>query len=376
MQLSDLAVVKQRIQLGVPLPFNVRNADQTLLLAVGHRFDSAEQLQALLDRGAYVDIAEIQTPADRVRQAPRELLPRLWNEGMVRVGQALLHAPHHSFRGALEDASGPVLALVERDPDLAIFQVLRQNGGVDSAYGVQRSVNAAITAYLVAHRLGWAGEEMELAFKVALTMNISMLELQGELANQRTPLTAEQRAALQSHPERSVEKLQLAGVAGVANADWLKAVARHHEMEDGSGYPSGCTDVGDLASLVRRADVYTSKLSARSHRDALAADQAGRQMFMQDPGHPMTAALVKEFGVYPPGCHVRLKSGELGIVVGRGPTVTTPVVACLTDARGKPLLTPVRKETTGAENAVACVVGQRTVNIEATADRLMHLTLR
>jgi ribosomal protein L2 len=60
--------------------------------------------------------------------------------------------------------------------------------------------------------------------------------------------------------------------------------------------------------------VYTSKLAARSSRDALAADIAGRQMFMQDPGHPMTAALVKEFGIYPPGCHVRLNSGELRMV--------------------------------------------------------------
>ena len=373
MQLTDLAVVKHRIQLGAPLPFNVRNADHTLLLARGHLLETEDQLRSLMERGALVDIAEIQTAADRVRQAPREQLPRMWSEGMERVGQALLHAPHHSFKGALEDATGPVLALVDRDPDLAIFQVLRQNGGAATAYGVQRSVNAAITAYLVAHRLGWAAEDMELAFKVALSMNVSMLELQGELALQKTPLTAEQRMALQTHPLRSVERLQ---AAGVTQADWLNAVARHHEVEDGSGYPTGCTDVGDLASLVRRADVYTSKLSARSHRDALAADQAGRQMFMQDPGHPMTAALVKEFGVYPPGCHVRLKSGELAIVVQRGPTVTTPIVACLTDARGMPLPTPVRKDTSVAGHAVVSVVGQRTVNIEATADKLMLLTLR
>ena len=38
-------------------------------------------------------------------------------------------------------------------------------------------------------------------------------------------------------------------------------------------------------------------------------------MFMQDPGHPMTAALVKEFGIYPPGCYVRLVSGENGVAL-------------------------------------------------------------
>jgi hypothetical protein len=98
-------------------------------------------------------------------------------------------------------------------------------------------------------------------FKVALTMNLSMLELQGELARQRSAPTPEQRADLMTHPMRSVELLMQ---AGVSDEDWLQAVARHHEQEDGSGYPTGRTDVGELASLVRRADVYTAKLASRN----------------------------------------------------------------------------------------------------------------
>ena len=164
--------------------------------------------------------------------------------------------------------------------------------------------------------------------------------------------------------------------AGVTDNDWLRAVARHHEVEDGSGYPTGCTEVGDLASLVRRADVYTSKLAVRSHREAMAADIAGRQMFMQDPGHPMTAALVKEFGVYPPGCHVRLANGSTAIVVQRGPTVTTPIVCCLSAGNGAPLIKPMRVETSHPDLAVVAVIGQRVVNPEATAERLMQLALR
>lgn len=373
MHTTELAAVRQRIKVGQALPFNVRNADLTLLLARGHIVDSHEQVDALLTRGALVDVDELLTQADRVRHAKPGELPGLWREGMSRVGQALQHAPHHSFKAALEDATDPVLVLVERDPDLAIFQVLTRDGNADVAYGVQRSMNTAITAFLVAQRLGWTAGEVAKVFKVALTSNLSMLELQGELARQRTPLTPQQHAALQSHPHRSARVLEN---AGVTDNDWLHAVARHHEMEDGSGYPTGSTDVGDLASLVRRADLYTSKLSARSHRDALGADVAGRQMFMQDPGHPMTAALVKEFGVYPPGCQVRLVSGAVGIVVQRGPTVTTPLVACLTAANGHSLPSPERVDTSLPGNAVVAVIGQRTVNLEATADKLMLLTLR
>lgn len=370
MQTAVLSSVRHRIQLGVPLPFNVRDAQQELLLARGQRVVDAAQLEALFARGALVDIAELRSAADVAREAPRAELPRLWQETLSRVADTLAACDADTFGGALEDASAPALALVERDPDLAIFQVVSQSGGVDAAYGARRSMQAAIAASLVAQRLAWSPDEVTRAFKVALTMNLSMLELQGLLARQAEPPTREQREQLRSHPMRSVQMLQ---AAGVHDTDWLRAVLQHHEQEDGSGYPSGRGDVCELASLVRRADVYTSKLSARSHREALAADVAGRAMFMQDPGHPMTHALVKEFGIYPPGCHVRLASGELAVVVGRGPTVTAPIVACLTDAAGQPLPAPRRHGTGDRAHAVVALVPARSVDRHVPAEALITL---
>lgn len=342
MQLAALSAVRHRVQLGAPLPFSVRDADRTLLLARGFLLRSQAQLDALLNRGALVDLAEVQTPLERASQAPREQLPQIWGETITQLGRALEGSNAQTFAAALHDSVAPALTLVERDPDLAIFQVLSQDAGANTAYGVRRSLHCAITACLVAQRLAWQPADVERAFKVALTMNLSMLALQGELARQATPPTPAQRLQLQSHPMRSVQMLQR---AGVADKDWLRAVLQHHEVEDGSGYPSGRSDVCELASLARRADIYTSKLASRSTRDAMAADAAGRAIFMQDPSHPMTQALVKEFGIYPPGCMVRLGSGEAAIVVQRGPTLTTPVVACFTDAGDTPLAKPYRVAT-------------------------------
>lgn len=370
MQYAALATVQHRLRLGAPLPFNVRNADGTLLLARGRQVENDEQLQALMQRGALVDLAELQTAREEVMKAPRSALPRLWSRGLSRLSEALSAGPDGSFRQALDEATGPVQALIERDPDLAIFQVLRPGANADMTYGATRSLQTAITGFLVAHRLGWDAPQCERLFKVALTMNLSMLELQGQLSRQRTPLSAEQRLELQNHPMRSVRMLQLAGVDDEA---WLAAVLRHHEQDDGSGYPAGHTDAGDLASLARRADIYTSKLASRTTRDALCADLAGRQMFMQDPGHPMTAALVREFGIYPPGCHVRLNTGELAIVVERGPTITTPVVACLSSARGAPLATPQRRTVDGKACSVAAVVGEGSAGGGRTLDELLAL---
>ena len=370
MQFAQLSTVQHRVRLGAPLPFNVRDADKTLLLARGQQVESNDQLSALFLRGALVDLAELQTARDEIMKAPRDLLPGLWAKCLSQVSQTLLEPPAETFTAVLDEAAGPVQALIERDPDLAIFQVLRQGNNANVAYGAQRSLQAAITAFLVAQRLAWDAAMCERLFKVALTMNLSMLELQGTLAKQTVPPSPAQRAELQTHPMRSVRMLEL---AGVADAAWLQAVLQHHEQEDGHGYPSGTTEVCELASLARRADVYTSKLASRSNRDAMAADLAGRQMFMQDPGHPMTAALVKEFGIYPPGTYVRLHSGASGIVVQRGASISTPIVACLTNARGAALAAPQRLDTADKAYAISGVLGEGSVPVRLPLERLAAL---
>ena len=368
MSFTALSNVRQRITVGQTLPFNVRDHDRSLLLARGRVIENEAQLAALLERGALVDLEEVQTARERLRRVPREQLPGLWNDGLSRISATLMNPGTARFTEALDDASDVVLGLVERDPDLAIFQVITRDANADVAYGAQRALHAAICSHLVAQRLGWDPATLERVFKVALTMNLSMLELQGELARQRGAPTLQQRAELLTHPMRSVELLMQ---AGVTDDDWLQAVARHHEQEDGSGYPSGRSDVGEIASLVRRADVYTAKLASRSHREALLADQAGRQMFMQDPGHPMTAALVKEFGIYPPGCTVRLEGGEMAIVVARGASLTTPIVACFTSASGATLTTPRRVDTALPRHAVKAVVGERSAGARLSLEKLL-----
>lgn len=153
MPLAPLATVKHRVQLGQPLPFGVRDADGTLLLARGRVVDNQPQLEALMARGALVDLSELIDAETLARQAPREQLPHLWGQAIQRLDKTLAASAGEGFVNALDDASGPVAALVARDPDLAIFQVLRQ-GGDDVAYGVRRSLQTTITAMLMARHLG------------------------------------------------------------------------------------------------------------------------------------------------------------------------------------------------------------------------------
>lgn len=370
MRYTPLSVVRNRVEIARPLPFNVYNADHTLLLARGQTIVSAEQLQALFERGTLVDIAELKRDAAEVAEAPPEALAELWQDNIQQVHRALTDIQPETFRAALDEAAKPVAALIDRDPDLAILQVLRQEGNVHMQYGLNHAVHTAIVCRLVAKRLQWSDDESNRAFKAALTMNLSMFELQGILATQATPLTDEQRRLIRSHPERSVQMLQQ---AGVTDAEWLRAVVQHHESVDRSGYPGGIGDPSELATLLARADVYAAKLSPRANRDPLPADRAGRELFMRDPSNPMTAALVKEFGVYPPGCYVSLASGEIGIVVKRGPTVMAPQVAVIINRNGEPLIEPLVRSTNNPAHQVKGVVPARAVKVRLSPEKLAAL---
>lgn len=369
MQFCALSTVTQRIVLGTPLPFNVRNADHTLLLARGQIIKTTQQLADLFERGALVDLDELKKAAPDELEAPAESLPALWGRCADRIGLVIRNPSQPNFLAALDEASKPMLSLVTRDPDLAIFQVVRQDPNI-ARYGVTHALHTAIACQLAAQRLGWDRERIQVLLRAALTMNISILELQNRLTAQSTPLTTEQRALIHEHPARSVDMLQ---AAGVTDRDWLDTVAHHHENENGTGYPQKITDVGELAALLRRTDIYTAKLSSRVSRAALGANQAARDMYVQDHQHPMAAAIVKEFGVYPPGCCVKLASGEIGLVIKRGETTTAPVVAAIVSRQGEPLMDPLCRNTAIAEHAIVSIVSEKTLHVRVSAERLVGL---
>ena len=368
MQFIQLEAVKHHLRVGAPLPFNVRRSDRTLLLARGQVVGSFAQMDSLFERGMLVDIAELETQRDRILKAPRSQLPTLWDRAVDRAGQALLALPTDGIEVVLEDVAQPLVALIERDSDLAIFQVLRQHGTHCAQYGVNHAVHCAIAVFLAAHRLGMEAPAVARAFKAALTMNVSMFELQGQMATQVTPLTPQQREAIHAHPQRSVQMLQ---VAGISDPEWLQAVAQHHETSDGTGYPDGLRDISPLAMLLHRCDVYTAKLSPRQGREALTADVAARRFFAAHPGDPMAAALIKEFGLYPPGCFVKLASGETGIVVRRGPSAHTPQVAAMTDARGASLSEPVTRDTSQPGYTIVAALGAGASRLPVEPEKLL-----
>ncbi|MFT7723779.1 MAG: HD domain-containing phosphohydrolase [Roseateles sp.] len=364
--------MQAHIALGEPLRFSVRDDQHQLLLARGQVIHDNQQLDELFRRGALVEIDEVAGIVQPQRRAAPALradrLPQAWSRCGGELRQ-VLQADPSLLVAAVDGATDQLLALIHQAPAIALAQVVRQPQ-TDGHYGTDHAIHAATACQAAARYLGWSAEEQRRAFQAALTMNLSIIDLQARLASQVSPLTTLQREAIHHHPTRSAEQLERAGVADIA---WLEAVARHHEQPDGSGYPAGTREVSELASLLRFADVYTARLSARANRPAMSAQQAGRELHLLAAANPLAAALIKVFGLFPPGSLVRLASGELALVVRNGDKANHPRVLALTDAAREPRAKPVPRDTSRDQHAVVALLSPQSLPMRLTEERIASL---
>jgi diguanylate cyclase (GGDEF)-like protein len=151
----------------------------------------------------------------------------------------------------------------------------------------------------IAARMGVAEEEIELLRLAGSLHDLGKLAISEDLLRKVAPLTDDERAVLQRHPEIGFRMLEGLGVTPVA--EW---VLHHHERWDGRGYPD--RKAGEQIPLGARilfvADAFDAMTSERVYRhrldpaEALAELErcAGTQF---DP--EIVSALAEEVGLVP-----------------------------------------------------------------------------
>lgn len=366
-----LKLVSKQVAIGTPLPFNVRDESSGLLLACGQIVRNAMQLELLLARGMYADVEEIKAlAAGRKVVAVAPTVFARWNRLTWSLELLLKSVTAEAgFLAACEELCDELMALVDKDADVAIYQSIRQEAHHFRTYGLTHTIHVAALVQLLAQRLGWPQPQVRSAVQAALTMNLSIVDLQGRFAVYGR-LTQEQREELRRHPDNAAAALR---AAGVSDEGWLAAVSQHHEHVDGKGYPLGLSEVTELAKMLRLADVFLAKLSRRESRPALDAKEAERQAYAELAGSPLVVALIKEYGIYPPGEIVCLASGEKGVVIRRGATMQTPVVATLTDKKGMPAINTIKRDCSQREYAITAVEADKNLASRLPLERCYGL---
>lgn len=348
------------VSIGKPLPWAVYDGANLMLLRKGYVIETETQLEGLLARGLYAEAANLHPPRG---PKPAEQIYDpfwLWDDIIIKLGLLLRNpakdcsAPHQ-----VEGIARLVQVLTTRSSDAALASIMLMMD--QRRYPIVHSLHSAVLCDLVAARLEWPEDKRRSVVCAALTMNLAKIELQQVLSNQRTPLTPEQRLAINNHPDAGEQLLRDMGVTDPA---WLQAVRDHHENPLGTGYPRGISEVGEEALLLHTADVFTAKVSPRAYRKPMTGIQASRILFTEadmTTNNPFIAALIKEVGIYLPGSFVKLANGEIAVVYKRTASAHTPLVLSLINSQGAPLLDPVRRDTSHEEFKVLAAVTRENI---------------
>lgn len=347
MSLLPLPTVQARLRPSTPLPWDILNGKGHVLWSRGDVLNTSEFVSVGLGRGLFADASEVLSAATLACEN-NEFFTR-WDAWGLRLAVVLRNPTEPHFIANVREAAEALVTLAAFDADKVLFSVLRHDHSQFGSYGVAHSQHVASLCALLAQQLGWpVAQRVDLAC-AALTMNLSIIELQGTLAAGGGRLTAAQCAQVRRHPDDSATLLAR---AGLAPGPWMAAVSHHHERSDGTGYPHQLTELPVFSRLIHLVDVFAAKHAARFDRLPVPAAEAVRSL--QHLADPEAVQLAAVLGTYPPGCFVRLTSGEAGVVLRRAiPTGPGPLLAILQDANKRLLRQPQLRTTSLARPVIA-----------------------
>jgi HD-GYP domain-containing protein (c-di-GMP phosphodiesterase class II) len=392
------------ILIGQALPCALRDENGILLASQGFLVDSRQSLESMVGRRSqlYIDydqsdnfrrgyvnrinnlvledrslgqIAEVQiSPYDARRTAevedvndePDWLALQAQTHAMLRDQQT------DTFLPRLEKLQNELDHHTRRNPDGTLFALIYLAGSELRLYSATHAMLVNVICSLGAREvLKWPPAHLKALSSAALTMNISMTELQDRLASQKEAPSAAQLQRIDNHAPRSVDQLQQ---MGVSEPLWLEAVLNHRAKVPGA--LAQRSDGQRLARLLQRADMFAARLSPRISRGPETPGSAMQSCYFDENREidEAGAALIKAVGVYSPGTYVRLNSQEIAVVVKRGANTTMPKVAVLINRQGMPTGEPMLRDTSLADYRIVASLPFREVKVKPPLDRLLAMT--
>lgn len=338
------------LHIGSPILWDIYDASERLLARKGFVPQNEKQLETLIERGLFADVEEYRksrVTTDNILELEKK--PRHHVLSMMAQAHSIIqnitlgivaHAPLPDTPLEVMKVVGMLNQAITANPDIALAGILFKQTA--EGYSNRHLMDAAILSIMVARAMQISTAETESIAAAALTMNIGMLRLQEDLQNRAEPPTDEERVLIRKHPELSMALLK---EAGVTDALWLSYVLSHHENVDGSGYPAGMADdsISVGAKIIAVADRYTAMIAPRKYRKAIHPTQALRSLLLDSDktcDAKIAAFFIKELGIYPPGCCVKLASGETAVVMFKGVTATTPAIQAIKNQLGDALPYP------------------------------------
>jgi hypothetical protein len=330
------------------------------------------QMRAMVARGADMR-AVVQAPMPAAILDTDYLAGRPVDGGWLDVQEILRGLLYQGANAAaalprLEGIEEAVNRLLSHDPDEGLFVLFQALPDLGLGYCATHALLSGVVGSLTVNKLGLPKAQADLLLRSALVMNIGMARPQDNLARQRKPPDAFQRAMINKHAPDSADILQ---GFGASDAQWLTMVRHHHDVD-----PSEVQDTEPAPlQLLNLADVLVAKMAPRISRAALPALQAVRALVQDATAQNASqrAAMASVLGFYPPGTYVILTNSESAVVIARGERANTPHVASLVNDKGMVMSTYLYRDTAHAEYAVRAPLLASQVHIRVSLEKVRRL---
>lgn len=348
------------IEIGDRLPWDILDKDRRLLLSEGSVIEQLEHAKEMVEKGMYIEKC-LYTKLPSFKKGAASSKPDADLQFLNNETPSALHSINLAVKRLdvllrniqkFPEARNNIIEIIKlirfaihlsEDLSLASMQLSHESG----SYVVRHCVDTAILSIIVAKSMNKSPQEIQDIAAAALTMNISMLELQERLQLKKEALTESDKAAIHKHPISAIEILY---DAGIEDSEWLKYVLLHHEHEDGTGYPVGNVkgEIPQNAKILALADGFCARITSRGYRKSTLPSVALRDIFIDNVAQvdaTLGAYFVKVLGLYPPGTFVTLKNKETAIISQRGATHSSCIAHALVKANGELLGEPMRRDT-------------------------------
>ena len=197
-------------------------------------------------------------------------------------------------------------------PELAIHVMGDKMGGEERYF---HSLNVTMLSIMMARDLKLPLEVVNMLGVGALLHDIGRKDVPDKVLKKTEPLTQAERHFYELHCQYGVDMGQRLKLAPAA----LTVIGSHHELFDGSGYPSKLKGeaISLLARIVVIANYYDELCNPLQIADALTPHEALSLMFAKLRGKfdpKLLQVFIRCLGVYPPGTMVQLSNGSVGMV--------------------------------------------------------------